>query len=119
MIPAPANAQACDLGPTTEARFAVAFAKGATITRKAAAELLGFDVRTLDANVEAGLIRRVWRGKVPAYTERDLRAYLSSEAVECPSIRSPAPGSGSTTSRSRVAAFTARPARLRVVPPSR
>lgn len=106
-----------DLGPVTEARFAAAFAAGAVITRKAAAGLIGLDVKTLDVLVEQGLIRTVRRGKLAAFIERDLRAFLSPEASPCPSIAPPAPASGNTISSSRVVAFSARPARLRVVRP--
>ena len=62
-----------DLGPVTERRFAEAFAAGAVITAKAAAELIGLDVKTLDALSEGQVIRSVPRGKRRAYTERDLR----------------------------------------------
>lgn len=65
------------LGPVTDALFAAAFARGGAITAKAAAELVGMDPRTLREMTEAGLIRAVPRGTVPAYTEADLRRFLS------------------------------------------
>ncbi|PLR25089.1 hypothetical protein SGCZBJ_12705 [Caulobacter zeae] len=65
------------LGPTTEARFAAAFAVAAVITAKAASELLGLDADTLSAMTDAGVIRAVRKGRVRSYTERDLRTYLT------------------------------------------
>lgn len=73
-----------DLGPATERRFAEAFADAVMLTRKAAAELIGVDVKTLDALHDAGLVRAVRRGKLRAYTELDLRTYLLEAAtVQC------------------------------------
>ncbi|PVM90689.1 helix-turn-helix domain-containing protein [Caulobacter endophyticus] len=71
------------LGPTTEARFAAAFAVAAVITAKAASELLGLDVETLSAMTDDGVIRAVRKGRVRSYTERDLRTYL----IEGPDAR--------------------------------
>lgn len=71
------------LGPVTEARFAEAFANRAIIDKSAAADLLGMDVKTLDAMTAAGLIRSVSKGVHRAYTERDLRLYL----LEGPDVR--------------------------------
>lgn len=109
-----------DLGPTTERRFAEAFADAALITAKKAAELVGLDVGTLSALSDRQIIRAVRRGSRRAYTERDLRAYL----IEGPDAEWVSPsqrkaGSGTTISSSRVVAFTDRPARLRVAQPKR
>lgn len=65
-----------DLGPATEARFAAAFETAAVLPAKAASELLGLDVRTLNKMTEAGSIRSVPRGDQRGYTERDCRRYL-------------------------------------------
>lgn len=46
-----------NLGPATEARIQAAFATACVITRKAAAEVLGVDVQTLDGMNEAAVIR--------------------------------------------------------------
>lgn len=68
------------LGPITEARFAAAFEVRAVVDRKVAADLLGLDVKTLDALP----IRTVPKGAHRGYTERDLRLYLlEGPAVEC------------------------------------
>lgn len=75
----PAELQ-CWLGHATEARLAAAFAHGLVITAKAAADLIDVDEKTLKSMTEAGLIRAVRRGSLPAYTELDIRAYL----LECP-----------------------------------
>lgn len=98
------------LGASTESRFAASFATAAIITKKAAAELIGLDEKTLDALTDAGVIRAVPRGaKLRAYTERDLRAYLlEGAAAECWPEKKPkratGPGSG------RVVPFTSLPA---------
>jgi hypothetical protein len=102
------------LGPTTERRFSEAFAVGATVTRKVAARLLGMDVKTLDAMRERRLIRAVWRGKVPAYTERDLRSYLTADPFEHPPEVSPPSGFTASSPASKPVSFSVRPARLRV-----
>lgn len=97
-----------DLGPTTEARFATAFARTAIVTAKAAAELIGLDVKTLDALAEKQVIRSVPKGKLRAYTERDLRAYLiEGPDAACPSTSRPKASSGSSTLSSVVVGFTA------------
>jgi hypothetical protein len=112
------------LGETTEARFRIAFAETATITAKAAAELVGLDVKTLRAMTEACVIAAVPRGSKPAYSEAVLRSYLTNpppfvarkELEHCPSTSRRKAGSGSTTSSYRGSGFTDRPAKLRVVP---
>lgn len=60
-----------DLGPNTERRFAYAFARSAVISKKAAANFLGRDEKTLDALSEAKIVRAVRKGSRRAYTERD------------------------------------------------
>ena len=102
-----------DLGPTTEGRFAETFAAGAVITRKAAAELLGLDERTLDSLSDEGIVRAVRRGKLRAYTERDLRAYLLEGPSPCRSIDPGTRPTSTMISSGKVVAFTGRPARLR------
>lgn len=85
-----------DLGPATEARFAAAFSTRAIIGPSAAAELIGLDVKTLEALSEAKVIRSVPKGlKHRGFTERDLRAYLiESPDVPCaPTAPKPRPRS--------------------------
>lgn len=73
-----------ELGPITEQRFAQAFAAGAVISRKEAADLIGLDAKTLDALSNQGVIRAVRKGAHRAYTERDLRRYLlEGPDIEC------------------------------------
>lgn len=111
-------AELYDLGPTTERRFAEAFATTAVITAKAAACLIGVDEKTLCALSDDKVIRSVPRGKLRAYTERDLRAYLLEEHdLPCPSTKPQKAGSGSTTSKLKVVAFSDRRGRLRDAPP--
>lgn len=64
------------LGPITESRFREAFATTATLTAKAAAELIGLDVDTLGEMTDQGVVRAVRRGRLRSYTERDLRTFL-------------------------------------------
>ena len=66
-----------DLGPITEARFAAAFARGALITKQAAAELLGLDPGTVDLLTLHGVIVAVPRGRRRGYAEHELRRYLT------------------------------------------
>ena len=72
------------LGPATEARFAAAFAHSSILSKKAAADLIGLDEKTLDALSDAQVIRAVRKGAHRAYTERHLRTYLlEGPDVEC------------------------------------
>lgn len=71
----------------TEALFSRAFSRSATITAKAAADVLGMNVKTLAQMSEAGLIKYVLRGKLRAYTEADLRSYLARETMPAPEER--------------------------------
>jgi hypothetical protein len=64
------------LGTYTEKLFEAAFADAAIINAGAAASLLGMDVKTLKRLCNDDVIRSVRRGKLPAFTERDLREYL-------------------------------------------
>jgi hypothetical protein len=66
-----------DLGPATEARFAQAFADRAIVTARTAAQLIGVDIKTLHGLTAKRALRYVLRGNLPAFTERDLRAYLT------------------------------------------
>lgn len=68
-----------DLGPTTERRFAEAFGRAALLTAKAAAALIGVDEKTLGDLTERGVVRAVPRGRLRAYTEHDLRDYLTAD----------------------------------------
>jgi hypothetical protein len=95
--------EALYLGPATERLFDDAFADGATITATAAADLLGLDAKTLAALSDSNVIRWVPRGKRRAYTERDLRAYLTEEhKASCPP---PAPKKAATRS-AKVVSFS-------------
>jgi hypothetical protein len=98
------------LGPITEARIAAAFADCCVLTAEKTAELIGLDVRTLREMTDASIIRAVRRGagKTRAYTEGDIRAYLTESAAPCRSTKRPRAPTGSTTSRSNVVGFTAR-----------
>lgn len=89
------------LGPTTEARFADAFATSALICAKRAAALVGLDTDTLSEMTDAGIIRAVRKGRLRSYTEHDLREFLLS-----------GPDAPSRTNR---AERDSRPARKRVV----
>lgn len=79
------GAEALTLGPTTERRFAEAFANGATITLAAAADLLDVDEKTLKALTEAGVVACCPRGpKRVGYSEVALRSYLLSPPSAAP-----------------------------------
>ena len=79
---------ASPIGPATEARILAAFAGSCVLTAKAAAALIGIDVKTLDVLADQGVIRAVRRGSsaVRGYTEGDIRAYLTESAAPCRSI---------------------------------
>ncbi|MDY6922790.1 MAG: hypothetical protein SWI22_02375 [Pseudomonadota bacterium] len=97
------------IGPVTEARIADAFARSCTITAKAAADLIGCDVKTLATMTDDGVIRAVRKGARSsfAYTEGDIRAYLTESAAPCRSISQPRAASTPTISNTRVVDFTA------------
>ncbi|ADK99416.1 helix-turn-helix domain-containing protein [Brevundimonas subvibrioides] len=71
------------IGPATEARLLSLFASAALATAEATAAFLGIDVKSLRALTDAGLIRAVRRGGGGhrAYTEGDIRAYLTESAA--------------------------------------
>lgn len=72
------------LGPVTAARFEAVFSTRAVVDKRTAADLIGLDVKTLDALSDAKVIRAVRKGAHRAYTERDLRLYLiEGPDVEC------------------------------------
>jgi hypothetical protein len=105
------------LGAVTEARFAAVFASTALATALAAAKLIGVDEKTLSAMTDLGVVRSVPRGKLRAYTERDLRAYLIEGPAEpCRSTSQRRVASFSSTSSSRVVAITDLPDRRHDVP---
>lgn len=68
------------LGPATEARILAAFADRCILTAEATADLIGMDTDTLSELADEGVIRAVRRGKRRAYTEGDIRAYLTDSA---------------------------------------
>lgn len=68
------------LGPATEARIMAAFADRCILTSEATADLIGMDTDTLNDLADEGVIRAVRRGKRRAYTEGDIRAYLTDSA---------------------------------------
>ena len=94
------------IGRATEALIMAAFSESCLLTAKATARLLGMDVKTLDALADKGVIRPVRRGNLRAYTEGDIRAYLTESPSPCPSTNPPKAPTSSTTSRSKVVAFT-------------
>jgi len=72
-----ANDTVATIGPATERRIQMAFADACIITAQAAAKLLGMDAGTLRELTEEGVIRAVRRGARRAYTEGDIRCYLT------------------------------------------
>lgn len=67
------------IGPATEARLQMAFAETCLLTCQSTARLLGLDEKSLRALTDGGIIRAVRRGggRTRAYTEGDIRAYLT------------------------------------------
>lgn len=98
------------IGPVTERRLKAAFAKSCLIDAQTTAALLGMDVKTLRETTDAGVIRAVLKGggKTRAYTEGDIRAYLTESVFPCPSTAPRRARTGITTSSSKVVGFTAR-----------
>lgn len=78
------------LGTATEARVCAAFAETALLTAEAACALLGIDTKSLRALTNDGIIRAVRRGGGGhrAYTEGDIRAFLTESAAP---VRDPKP----------------------------
>ena len=107
------------IGPATEALIMAAFSESCLLTAKATARLLGMDVKTLDALADDGVIRSVRRGNLRAYTEGDIRAYLTESPTPCPSTNPPRVRTSNTTSRSKVVDFTARRASKRAGRPKK
>lgn len=110
MSAGPANDPVALIGPATERRIQMAFADTCLLTGGATAKLLGIDEKSLRALADAGVIRSVRRGggRTRAFTEGDIRAYLTESTAPCRSIEQPRARTGSTISNSRVADFTAR-----------
>lgn len=75
----PANDTACIIGPATERRIMMAFAETSLLTCGGTSKLLGIDEKSLRALTDDGVIRAVRRGggRTRAYTEGDIRAYLT------------------------------------------
>lgn len=75
--------QPATLGAATEARVLAAFAAKALLTAGEACALLGVDCKSLRALTDAGVIRAVRRGGGGhrAYTEGDIRAFLTESAA--------------------------------------
>ena len=96
-----------DLGPVTEARISAAFESAAMITAKAAAGVLGLDVRTLRSLTRRGAVRAI--GDADArYAEAELRRYLTEgPPPTCRSTSLPRAASGNMTSSIVAVDFTA------------
>lgn len=77
----PANDTTAVIGPATERRIMMAFADCCIITAQATARLLGMDAGTLRELTDDGVIRAVRRGHRRAYTEGDIRSYLTQGAA--------------------------------------
>lgn len=106
----PANDATPTIGPATERRIQMAFADTCLLTAGATAKLLGMDEKSLRALADEGVIRSVRRGagRTRAFTEGDIRAYLTESTAPCRSTEQPKARTGSTTSKSKVVDFTAR-----------
>lgn len=101
-----ANDTTAVIGPATERRLQMAFADSCLLTGKAAARLLGLDEKSLRALTDDGVIRAVRRGggRTRAYTEGDIRAYLTQGAAPSREAKPRATGNGLT----KVVPFTQR-----------
>ena len=66
-----------NVGIHTEAALGAAFRDRLLLTASETAKLLGVDVKTLSRMTDERVIRAVRRGKLRAYTEADIRAYLT------------------------------------------
>lgn len=106
----PANDAVPTIGPATERRIQMAFADTCLLTASATAKLIGIDEKSLRALADEGVIRSVRRGagRSRAFTEGDIRAYLTESTAPCRSTEQPRAPTGNTTSRSKVVDFTAR-----------
>ena len=98
------------IGPATERRIMMAFAETSLLTCAATAKLLGIDEKTLRILAEEGVIRSVRRGggRTRAYTEGDIRAYLTESSTPCRSTSPQKAPSGTMISSRKVVDFTAR-----------
>lgn len=77
------------IGAATEARIMAAFAETALLTAEATGALLGIDTKSLRALTNDGVIRAVRRGGGGhrAYTEGDIRAFLTESAAPVREVR--------------------------------
>jgi hypothetical protein len=103
----PANDATATIGPATERRIQMAFADTCLLTCQATARLLGMDEKSLRALTEDGVIRAVRRGagRNRAYTEGDIRSYLTESAAP---IRQERPKVNAGTGQLRVVPFSQR-----------
>lgn len=83
MRSAEATYDAGTVGPATERRIQSAFVDTCLLTCQATARLLGLDEKSLRALTDAGVIRAVRRGggRNRAYTEGDIRDFLTQGAA--------------------------------------
>lgn len=107
----PANDAIPTIGPATERRIQMAFAETCLLTCGATAKLLGVDEKSLRALADEGVIRAVRRGggRNRAFTEGDIRAYLTEGSA--PSREPKAKATGN--SQLKVVPFTQRKATTR------
>ena len=86
---------AAPLGAATEARLLAAFADKAVLSSGETCAFLGIDTKSLRALTNDGVIRAVRRGGGGhrAYTEGDIRAFLTESAAP---VRDPRPRSSHT-----------------------
>ena len=103
-------AEPSTLGPATEARIFAAFSTACILTAEAAADLIGVDPGTLSEMTDQGVILAVRRGKRRAYTEGDIRTYLTQGDALPRSLRSPRVN---VPTPARVVPFTQRKARAK------
>ncbi len=110
--------EAAEAGGPTERLIRAAFATTALITAKAAATLLGVDVKTLRGMTNEGMIQAVRRGRLHAYTEAAIRKFLTEEmGQQCRSTSRRRAASSSTISNIKVVDFTVPRARKRAARP--
>jgi len=102
-----ANDTTAVIGPATERRLEAAFAETCLLTCQGTARLLGLDEKSLRALTDKGVIRAVRRGggRTRAYTEGDIRAFLTESAAPCKA--EPAPKRVTVPCR-KVVSFTER-----------
>ncbi|GLK49517.1 hypothetical protein GCM10017620_24900 [Brevundimonas intermedia] len=89
MNTSPANDATALIGPATERRIQMAFADTCLLTAGATAKLLGIDEKSLRALADEGVIRAVRKGggRSRAFTEGDVRAYLTQGAAPTRSMK--------------------------------